>query len=70
MTRGRIGEPIVMHVLGKGGLPLEFFWRGRRHRVRQLLGLPSEGGYRLRTTSGLCCLISKRPGHWQMDRLA
>lgn len=70
MTGGKISEPIAVHLLGGGGLPLEFSWRGRRHRVRRVLGLARAGGYRLRTASGLCCLISQRAGRWQLERLS
>jgi hypothetical protein len=69
MTRGRIAEPIAIHVMGKSGLPLEFSWRGRRHQIREVLGLVTDGRYQLRTASGLRCLISQQPGHWQLDRL-
>jgi hypothetical protein len=79
-----MGEPVWMARL-KDGIPLEFTWRGRRHRVRSAelsrqpalpLGRRSSRGaqprrYRLQTAEGLRCEVSEDPrrGLWTMEKV-
>lgn len=69
MKRGRIAEPIWVHATGGANIPLEFSWRGKRHRVREVIRLLEGGRYQLRTSTGMRCQVSRRSAYWQIDQL-
>lgn len=70
MTTVEYGELVRVVPLTCGKFPLEFTWRGRRHRVRSVEGFHTETRsrrhgvirrrlFRLRTASGMRCLLSQ-----------
>lgn len=69
MRAGHIGEPIRIHARDRADTPLEFSWRGRRHRVREVIRLLDGGRYQLRTHSGMRCQVSQHDASWQIDQL-
>ncbi len=69
MRAGRIGEPIRIHATDRAATPLEFSWRGRRHRVREVIRLLEGGRYQLRTDSGMRCQVSQHDASWEIDQL-
>lgn len=68
-----LGERVVVGTRRRDGLPLEFTWRGRRHRVREATAEPAgaRAGLRCRTESGLRCLLAHDParGIWRLERI-
>jgi hypothetical protein len=77
-----VGELVYMTKSTSAGLPMEFAWRGRRHRVKQVDDYRSRTrdhsfmgkrrrSYVLRTARGLRCVLSKDEGRgiWVMDRV-
>jgi len=76
------GELVRVVPSARGVLPVEFTWRGRRHRVQSVEGYRTESKrrqtgvvqrrfYRLRTRSGLRCLLSQDVVHdiWHMEHV-
>lgn len=73
------GEPVHVWLRASGGIPDEFIWRGRRHRVRTVEAIPAGGprepgrGLRMKvvTSTGLHCILRQDPaiGSWSIDRL-
>lgn len=70
MTTVEYGELVRVIPMATGAFPIEFTWRGRRHRVRSVEGFnteikPRHKGvirrrlFRLRTASGMRCLLSQ-----------
>lgn len=68
-----LGERVVVGPRRRDGLPLEFTWRGRRHRVREATAeqAGARPGLRCRTESGLRCLLAHDParGIWRLERI-
>ena len=69
----KLHERVQVHVEGSGGLPLEFSWRGRRHRVRAVLEGPGRERSRfiVRTASGMRCTLAHEPDPraWRIERV-
>lgn len=77
----QIGEPITVSRSGVAEMPLEFHWRGRRHRVVRVEGhaRPAErsafSGWgrrlNLRTDSGLRCEVQqvRAGGGWWLENI-
>jgi hypothetical protein len=76
------GELVQVLSRTSSGFPADFTWRGRRHVVRLVESYRGAGGgrgagrpgrrvYRLRTISGMRCLLSMDPrsGLWRMERV-
>lgn len=76
------GELVAVRSPSKDAMPSEFTWRGRRHRVRSIDhyktnryrhrdGVEWLRLFRLRTTQGMCCLLSQdvSRGTWRMERV-
>ena len=76
------GEPVKVLMLGPGGLPKQFTFRGRRYLVRSVAARPEAGELRsgpggsaqwmeVRTESGLRAILSwQRSGdRWRMERI-
>jgi len=70
MSAFGFGELVRMAPSARGVLPIEFTWRGRRHRVqrvesyrvenrRRRTGVVQRRFYHLRTVSGMRCLLSQ-----------
>jgi hypothetical protein len=70
MTAVEYGELVRVVPMAFGIFPTEFTWRGRRHRVRSVERFDTETElchngvmrrrlYRLRTASGMRCLLSQ-----------
>lgn len=58
--------------------PREFYWRGNRHVIRTWEAQPQTASlaqgrrlYRVRTVSGLRCMLSEDPGRgqWRLEKL-
>ncbi len=78
-----LGSGELVHVGPKrqGAFPMEFTWRGQRHRIREFESydvadgqLHSPGGLRrmkLRTTGGMRCTLVEDPsrGTWRIERV-
>jgi hypothetical protein len=77
-----VGEVVHISSSTNTGMPMEFSWRGRRHRVKRVEDYrattrshPSvnrkQSSYALRTARGLRCVLSldERRGIWVMDRV-
>lgn len=67
-----LGERVVVGLRRGDGLPLEFTWRGRRHRVREASAVAgARQGLRCRTESGLRCLLAHDAarGVWRLERI-
>ncbi len=76
------GETLWVAASAGDALPAEFTWRGRRHRVRRIERFrmetyPSRNGlvrrrfFRLRTASGMRCLVSQDVDRdtWRMEKV-
>ena len=76
------GELVKVHSPSHDAVPTEFTWRGQRHRVRSIDHYQTNGYryrdgverlhfYQLRTTRGMCCLLSQDSsrGTWRMERV-
>ncbi|MGH2606224.1 MAG: hypothetical protein ACRDG5_06500 [Anaerolineales bacterium] len=68
-----LGERVIVGIRRRDGWPLEFTWRGRRHRVREATAVQAGArpGLRCRTESGLRCLLAHDPaaGVWRLERI-
>ena len=73
-----IGEFIHVRREEPRQAPREFFWRGSRHEVRSWEGRPRaalrrDGRrlYRVRTSTGLSCMLSEEVGRglWRLERI-
>ena len=80
MMRPEFGEMVRMASKGTGGLPLEFNWRGKRHRIRTIDRyhtivrrgwncVEQHRYFYLRTTRGMRCLLIQdvSRGIWRMQ---
>ena len=76
------GEIVRVVPSTRGVLPIEFTWRGRRHCVQSIEGYRMENKrrqtgvfqrrlYRLRTRSGMRCLLSQDVAHdiWHLEHV-
>jgi hypothetical protein len=71
-----MGERVQVAVAGQG-VPAEFTWRGRRHRIRAIEALRVESGrpghrnLRCRTDAGLRCWLAHEAGRdiWRIERV-
>ncbi len=73
-----IGEPIHVPKETDRRAPIEFFWRGSRHVIRTWEARPSGSSrdkgrrfYRVRTATGLRCMLSEDPGRgqWRLEKV-
>ncbi|HEY44146.1 MAG TPA: hypothetical protein G4O11_09210 [Anaerolineae bacterium] len=82
MTSVEYRELVTVVPLTCGKLPLEFTWRGRRHRVRSVESFHTETKshrngviqrrfFRLRTASGMRCLLSQEVERetWHLEKV-
>ena len=76
------GELVRVVPSARGVLTIEFTWRGRRHRVQSVEGYRTESKlrqtgvaqrrfYRLRTKSGMRCLLSQDVANdiWHLEHV-
>ena len=78
----RFGEFVHVAQRNKSGIPDEFLWRGRRHRIRRLVlcrddhrrssdGMQHHRLYLIQTTTGLRCVLSYdvAGNAWRLERM-
>ncbi len=72
-----VGEPIHVPRETNRWAPVEFFWRGNRHLIRSWEARPPASRdkgrrfYRVRTATGLRCMVSEDPGRgqWRLEKV-